>query len=342
MSNKIAVIGGGSWGTALAVLLHNNGHEVCLRDISQAKVDEINQKNINSYLPNIELPEGLKATTNLEEAVAGANIVLVVVPSHVVRTVAQELKGLLDEDTIIVSASKGIEEETHLRMSEVLKEELDSKLHDNILVLSGPTHAEEVVLNLPTTIVVAGSNKQSAELIQELFMTDFFRVYTNSDLIGVELGAAVKNIIAIAAGVSDGLDYGDNALAALVTRGIAEIKRLGAELGADPVTFSGLAGLGDLIVTCASQHSRNRRLGFKIGSGLTLDEALAEMKMVAEGVRTAKAVFAFAKELEIEMPLTSEVYRVLFEDKEPKQAVTDLMLRGAKHELGEMVEGSYW
>ncbi|MCK8817747.1 NAD(P)H-dependent glycerol-3-phosphate dehydrogenase [Natroniella sulfidigena] len=342
MSDKIAVIGGGSWGTALAVLLHDNGHDVCLRDISQEKVDEINQEHINSYLPDFKLPEGLTATTDLEEAVAGANVVLVVVPSHVVRTVAQELKGLLDEDTIIVSASKGIEEETHLRMSEVLMDELDSKLHDNIFVLSGPTHAEEVVLELPTTIVVAGKNRKLAERVQDLFMSDYFRVYTNPDLVGVELGAAVKNIIAIAAGISDGLGYGDNTLAALVTRGIAEIKRLGAELGADPITFSGLAGLGDLIVTCASQHSRNRRLGYKIGSGLTLEEALDEMQMVAEGVRTAKAVSAFAKELDLEMPITSEIYQILFEDKDPKQAVNDLMLRGAKHELEEIVENSCW
>ncbi|WP_027339179.1 NAD(P)H-dependent glycerol-3-phosphate dehydrogenase [Halonatronum saccharophilum] len=342
MSEKVAVIGGGSWGTALAAVLNNNGYEVVLRDISEDKVKEINDDHKNSYLPGIKLSEEIKATTDIKEAVKGAKVVVVVVPSHIVRVVAKELKGILEEDTIVVSASKGIEENTHLRMSEILQEELEGKLKHNITALSGPSHAEEVILNHPTTIVVAHKNRKLAEKVQDLFMNDYFRVYTNPDAIGVELGAAVKNIIAIAAGISAGLDYGDNALAALITRGIAEVKRLGVAMGAEPATFSGLTGLGDLIVTCASEHSRNRRLGFKVGSGKKLDEALAEMKMVAEGVRTAKAVHTLASQLEIEMPIVDQVYRILFEDKDPQQAVYDLMIRGPKHEIEYVVDCIEW
>ncbi len=342
MVEKVSVIGGGSWGTALATLLYNNGYDVWLRDISQKKVDEINNKHINSYLPEVKLPEDIKATVDIKEATKDAKLIVVVVPSHVVRNVAQELNGLLKEDTIIVTAAKGIEEETGLRMSEVLKAELDVKLHDNIVALSGPSHAEEVILDQPTTVVVANKNKNLAQKVQDIFMSDSFRVYTNPDMIGVELGAAVKNIIAIAAGISDGLSYGDNAVAALVTRGITEIKRLGVALGANSMTFAGLTGLGDLIVTCSSQHSRNRRLGYKIGSGKSLDQALDEMQMVAEGVRTAKAVYNLASDLGIEMPIVNQVYRVLFEGKDPKEAVNNLMLRGAKHEIEAVAKEERW
>ncbi len=342
MNEKVAVIGGGSWGTALAVLLHNNGHDVWLRDISQEKVEQINNLHQNSYLPGIDLPEGLKATTDLGEAVKDAQIVVIVVPSHIVRIVAKELKGLIADETIIVTASKGIEEETHLRMSEVIQEELGDKFSDQIVALSGPSHAEEVILNHPTTIVVANKDKSISKRVQNLFMSDNFRVYTNPDLVGVELGAAVKNIIAIAAGVSAGLDFGDNAIAALVTRGITEIKRLGVAMGANSMTFAGLTGLGDLIVTCGSEHSRNRRLGYKLGSGKSLDEALAEMTMVAEGVRTAKAVHSLATELGVEMPIVEQVYQIIFADKDPKDAVKDLMIRGAKHEIEAVAIEKEW
>ncbi|TDX52894.1 NAD(P)H-dependent glycerol-3-phosphate dehydrogenase [Orenia marismortui] len=342
MKEKIAVIGGGSWGTALAVVLNNNGYNVYLRDISEKRVKEINEEHVNSYLSGIELPKELIATTSLEEAVKGAKAVVVVVPSHIVRTVSKELKGLLDKDTVIVTASKGIEEESHLRMSEVIKEELDDKFSDKIVALSGPSHAEEVILNHPTTVVVANKNKELAQQVQNMFMSDSFRVYTNPDIIGVELGGAVKNIIAIAAGISDGLDFGDNALAALITRGITEIKRLGVAMGAESVTFSGLTGLGDLIVTCASEHSRNRRLGFKIGSGKSLEEALSEMEMVAEGVRTAKAVYNLSHKLDIEMPIVDQMYKILFENKDPKLVVSDLMLRGAKYEIESIAMEKEW
>ena len=342
MNDKVAVIGGGSWGTALAVVLDNNGYDVWLQDVSEDRVAEINQEQKHSFLPGIKLPKGIKATTDLKKAVTNSKAVVIVVPSHIVRIVAKNLKGLLADDVIIVTASKGIEEGTHLRMSEVIKDELEEKFDNRIVALSGPSHAEEVVLSHPTTVVVANENKELAQQVQDIFMSDWFRVYTNPDIVGVELGGAVKNAIAIAAGISDGLDFGDNAIAALITRGITEVKRLGVAMGAESMTFAGLTGLGDLIVTCASKHSRNRRLGFKIGSGKSLDEALSEMQMVVEGIRTAKAVYTLAQELEVDMPIVEQVYRILFEGKEPKQVVGDLMLRGATHEIEAVATEKKW
>ncbi|GAB6098654.1 NAD(P)H-dependent glycerol-3-phosphate dehydrogenase [Halanaerocella petrolearia] len=341
MKDKVAVIGGGSWGTALALQLHRNGYQVCIQDVSKQKVTEINQEHRNSYLPDIELPVDLQATTDLEEAVTEAKLVVVVVPSHVMRTVAQNLQGLIADDTIIVSASKGLEEGTNLRMTEILAEELTNH-QDQVVALSGPTHAEEVVLDHPTTVVVAHKDKKLAQQVQDIFMSDKFRVYTNPDVVGVELGATVKNSIAIAAGIADGLGYGDNAIAALVTRGITEIKRLGVAMGAKAMTFAGLTGLGDLVVTCTSRHSRNRRLGHKIGSGNTLGQALDEMQMIAEGVKTTKAVHSLAQELNVEMPIVGQVYQILFEDKEPKEAVNNLMLRGKKHEIEAVAKVKAW
>ncbi|MBM7623851.1 NAD(P)H-dependent glycerol-3-phosphate dehydrogenase [Sporohalobacter salinus] len=337
--NKAAVIGGGSWGSAIAMLLANNDYRVSLQDISKDLVTEINEERTNSnYLPEVRIPEGITATTDLKEAVKDAKVVVIVVPSHAIRRVAEELSGLLDDDTVIVSATKGIEEESCYRMSEVLKDELRAELHDNIVVLSGPSHAEEVSKELPTTVVIASSSRLLAEKVQDVFMSETFRVYTNPDIVGVELGGALKNIIAIAAGITDGLDYGDNTKAALITRGMAEIKRLGVALGADPMTFSGLSGIGDLVVTCASEHSRNRRLGFKIGQGKNLEQALNEMKMVAEGVRTAKAAYQLAKREEIDAPIIKQAYQVLFKDKSPRRAVNELMMRGKKHEIEEVVK----
>ncbi|SJZ54178.1 NAD(P)H-dependent glycerol-3-phosphate dehydrogenase [Selenihalanaerobacter shriftii] len=336
---KIAVIGGGSWGSSIAILLANNGYRISLRDISFEQVTEINEEKTNiDYLPGVEFPENITATTDIKEAVKDASVVIVVVPSHAIRNVAQELSGLLLDDTIIVSATKGIEEETYYRMSEVLKDELRPALHENIAVISGPSHAEEVSKGIPTTTVVASKSRRLAENIQDIFMSDVFRVYTNPDIVGVELGGALKNIIAISAGISDGLGYGDNTKAALITRGLTEIKRLGVAVGADPMTFAGLSGTGDLVVTCASQHSRNRRLGVKIGNGRSLDEALSEMKMVAEGVRTTKAAYLLAKEIGVEVPIITKAYEVLFEGKHPQQGVNELMVRGKKHEIEEVVK----
>ncbi|GAB6136933.1 NAD(P)H-dependent glycerol-3-phosphate dehydrogenase [Halanaerobaculum tunisiense] len=339
MTEKVAVIGGGSWGTALAVQLHNNGYQVCIQDIAQQKVAEINQQHKNSYLPEVELPTTLEATVSLQEAIADAKFVVVVVPSHVMRSVAEGLKDLLAEDTIVISASKGLEPETNLRMTEVLGEELAT---NRIVALSGPTHAEEVIQDHPSTVVVAHEKRAIAEQVQDIFMSHNFRVYTNPDIVGVELGATVKNSIAIAAGIAAGLGYGDNAIAALVTRGITEIKRLGVALGAKAMTFAGLTGLGDLVVTCTSQHSRNRRLGHKLGAGKSLEEALEEMEMVVEGVKTTKGVYQLAQEHEIEMPIVSQVYEILFNDKEAKQAVNDLMLRGKKHEIEDVAKMKAW
>ncbi|MGM0471171.1 MAG: NAD(P)H-dependent glycerol-3-phosphate dehydrogenase [Bacillota bacterium] len=336
---EVAVIGGGSWGSALAILLANNGYNVSLCDISETVVSEINQSRSNSdYLPGVEFPANITATTDLQEAVSDVGLVTVVVPSEAIRTIAKQLRGLLTPETIIVSATKGIEDETFYSMSEVLKEELDQSLHNNIAVLSGPSHAEEVSRGLPTTVVVASQIREVAEQVQDLFMSDVFRVYTNPDVQGVELGGALKNIIAIAAGITDGLGYGDNTQAALITRGLAEVKRLGVALGADPMTFAGLSGIGDLVVTCASEHSRNRRLGTKIGQGLSLEQALAEIKMVAEGVRTTQAAYRLAEEYDVEAPIINQAYQVLFEDKAPRQAVNELMMRGKKHEIEEVVE----
>jgi glycerol-3-phosphate dehydrogenase (NAD(P)+) len=336
---KIAVIGGGSWGSAIAILLAKNGYRVSLRDISEEQVIEINEERSNSkYLPEVKFPENIVATTDLEEAIRDASTVVVVVPSHAIREVAQEVKGLLAEDIIIVSATKGIEEETFLRMSEVLKDELRSQLRDNIAVLSGPSHAEEVSKGIPTTTVVASRDRELAEKVQDIFISDTFRVYTNPDILGVELGGALKNVIAIAAGISDGLGYGDNTKAALITRGLTEIKRLGGALGADPMTFAGLSGMGDLVVTCASQHSRNRRLGIKIGKGKSLEQALDEMNMVAEGVKTTRAAYFLAREVEVEVPIINQAYQVLFSGKDPQRGVNELMGRKKKHEIEEVVE----
>ena len=342
MTKKVAVIGGGSWGTALAQVLYNNDYKVKIYDLSPEKVQEINQDHINSYLPDVKLPEDLKATTDLAEAVVGAEAVVVVVPSHAVRKAAKDIATVLEPGTLVISATKGLEEDTYLRMSEVLAEELPAEFGEKITALSGPSHAEEVIKDHPTTVVAANEDKELAQQVQDMFMTEQLRVYTNPDMVGVELGAAVKNIIAIGAGIASGLGYGDNALAALITRGITEIKRLGVELGAKSMTFAGLTGLGDLIVTCTSKHSRNRRLGYKIGSGKTLEQSLDEMKMVAEGVKTAKAVYEVAQKHDIDMPISNQVYNILFNDKPPRESVNELMMRGKKHEIEEVAKEKSW
>ncbi|MGD9678595.1 MAG: NAD(P)H-dependent glycerol-3-phosphate dehydrogenase [Vulcanibacillus sp.] len=332
--NKIAVIGAGSWGTAISIVLANNGFHVDLFTLFGEQKDEINiNRTNNDFLPDVIIPSNVLAHTNLEEVLKDKKYIVLVVPSHVMRQVAKDINPYISEENIIIHAAKGIELKTYLRMSEVIHNELPQVPVDNIVVISGPSHAEEVSKQLPTTVVVAGVNINIVEEVQDLFINNEFRVYTNKDIIGTELAGALKNIIALGAGLSDGLGYGDNAKAALITRGLAEISRLGIELKANPGTFSGLAGIGDLIVTCTSKHSRNWRAGYRLGKGVPLKVVLDEMGMVVEGVKATQAAHYLAQQHNIEMPITNELYKVLFENKEPKIAVEDLMGRVKTHEM---------
>lgn len=334
IDKSIAVIGAGSWGTALSIVLANNGYDVHLYTQRKEQKDEINKYRSNKkYLPDIQLPETVTASTEIKEVVENKNVVVLVVPSHAMRETAEKIKPFITKETILLHAAKGLEMNTLKRMSEVIQEEIPFLPFDQILVLSGPSHAEEVSLKLPTTVVVAGQNLSYAEKIQDLFMNSYFRVYTNLDIIGVEIAGSLKNIIAIGAGLSDGLGFGDNAKAALITRGLAEIARVGIELGANPLTFSGLAGVGDLIVTCTSRHSRNWRAGYMLGKGKKLETVLEEMGMVVEGVKTTKAAFSLSELHQVQMPITTELYQVLFHQKDPKQAVEHLMGRLKTHEM---------
>lgn len=329
---KIAVLGAGSWGSALSKCLVENGHQVIIYGNNAEDIDEINTKHTNyRYLKNIMLPEQLKATTSLEEAITDAEYILFVVPTNVMRIVAKQVKQILKHKPIIIHAGKGLEKETHLRISEVLKEELEGCYQD-IVVLSGPSHAEEVAKKDLTSITAASVNTRYAKQVQQLFMNDYFRVYTNTDVIGVELGAALKNIIAIGSGMLSGLGYGDNATAGLVTRGLAEISRLGAKLGANPLTFIGLSGVGDLIVTCTSVHSRNWQLGYKIAKGEDVQKALDEIGMIVEGMFTVQVVVNWIKDLHIEMPITQSIYNILYQHKSVQDEITKLMLRTGKSE----------
>ncbi|MFB7140906.1 NAD(P)H-dependent glycerol-3-phosphate dehydrogenase [Gottfriedia sp. NPDC056225] len=330
---KISVLGAGSWGTALAMVLSDNGHSVTLWGNNANQINEINNEHTNKkYLPEIELPQSLKATVNLNEAINGAKYILLVVPTKAIREVCQKLNNELTEEVTIIHASKGIEPDTSKRVSEMISEEINPKLLKSVVVLSGPSHAEEVALRHPTTVTSASENMDEAEYVQDLFSNGYFRVYTNEDVIGVEIGGALKNIIALAAGITDGLGYGDNAKAALMTRGLAEIIRLGKTMGANTQTFAGLTGMGDLIVTCTSVHSRNWRAGNLLGKGQSLDEVLDNMGMIVEGVRTTKAAYQLAKQANVEMPIVNELYAVLFENKNPKLAVDALMSRVKRHE----------
>ncbi|MFZ4452264.1 NAD(P)H-dependent glycerol-3-phosphate dehydrogenase [Salibacterium aidingense] len=337
MTEKVAVIGAGSWGTALAAVLADNHHNVHLWTRREDHAEEINQYNTNNqYLPGFTLPASIQASTDMEECTKNAGYILVVVPTKAVREVMRDLRSMVQEETILIHASKGIEPGTSKRISEMMEEELNGKQGKATVVLSGPSHAEEVCERQPTTVTVSSHVKAAAEEVQGLFMNRHFRVYTNQDLIGVEIGGALKNIIALGIGLTDGIGYGDNAKAALMTRGLAEIARLGIKLGANPLTFTGLSGLGDLIVTCFSQHSRNWRAGYKLGCGNDLDSVLEEMGMVVEGVRTTKAVYGLAHEMEVEMPITAALYDVLFDGKKPEDAVLQLMGRVRKHEVENM------
>lgn len=336
-SEKITVMGAGSWGTALAMVLADNGHEVRLWGHNPKQIEEINQNRTNEkYLPGVALPSGITGYSSLEEALVDSDTVILAVPTKAIREVLRSIIDIQESPLTIVHVSKGIEPDTLLRISEMIEEEMPKELLSDIVVLSGPSHAEEVSRRNITTVTVSSKNIEAAERIQDLFINSYFRVYTNDDVIGVEIGGALKNIIALAAGITDGLGYGDNSKAALMTRGLAEIARLGTKMGASPLTFSGLTGIGDLIVTCTSVHSRNWRAGNLLGKGQNLQEVLDNMGMVVEGVRTTKAAHQLAKRYEVKMPITEALYNVLFRDANPKDEVDSLMSRVKTHEMEDL------
>jgi len=333
---RIGVIGAGSWGTALANLLADKGFKINFWVFEKEVKDQILEIRENKvFLPGVKLSPNLFPSNDIKEVVTGKDLVLIAVPSHVMRETAMKISGLVERDAIIVSASKGIENGTYLTMSGVLKECIHVIPEGNFTALSGPSFAKEVARKVPTAVTAASKDPDAAAFVQAVFATPFFRVYTNDDVTGVELGGAVKNVIAIAAGVIDGLGLGLNTRAALITRGLTEIRRLGVALGANPRTFTGLAGIGDLLLTCTGDMSRNHTVGKKIGEGMKLKEILSEMRMVAEGVKTAKSVYNLSLKLGIEMPISHEIYRILYEDVSPKEAVLRLMTRDLKQEMDE-------
>ena len=328
---KVTFIGGGSFGTALAILLAGKSYDVNIWDRNKDIIDDININKRNSkFFKNLSLPQNISAICDMDEAIDGAKYIVLSVPSFAIREVCTKLKNWVKEDQIIISTAKGIEEGTNLRLSEVIDEVLPN---NPAVILSGPTHAEEVSINMPTTVVVSSKKMEFAYTIQDLFTTKNFRVYTNDDLIGIEIGGAVKNIIALAAGICDGLGYGDNSKAALMTRGMSEIIRIGTKLGGNQETFYGLTGMGDLIVTCTSMHSRNRRAGILIGQGLSAQEACDKVGMVVEGVKACEAFYELKEKLDVYMPITDTLYKLLFTNKDIKAVVIDLMVREKKNEM---------
>ncbi|MGL6187105.1 MAG: NAD(P)H-dependent glycerol-3-phosphate dehydrogenase [Clostridium chrysemydis] len=328
--SKVAFIGGGSFGTALAIQLGKKNNDVRIFDRDKSVCYDINKNHKNDkYLKDIEIPKNVIAFNSAEEALKDAQYVVLAIPSHVIRDVLRNIKDLIDEKAIVISIAKGIEAGSNKRLSEVISEEVKNP----VVILSGPSHAEEVAIEIPTTLVSTSTDMRYAETVQELFMTPSLRIYTNDDIIGVEIGGAVKNIIALAAGVADGVGYGDNSKAALMTRGMKEISRVGVALGGKAETFYGLTGMGDLIVTCTSMHSRNRRAGILVGKGLKLDEALNEVGMIVEGVKACKAFNELNKKINVSMPITEGLYEVLFNNKKPDEVVTELMLREKKNEI---------
>lgn len=327
---KISVLGAGSWGTALALLLYNNGHEVVLWSALENEVEMLREKREHeSKLPGVKLPADMEITTDLEGCLTDPDAAVLAVPSPFTRSTAHRMSQYVRDGQIIVNVAKGVEEKTLMTLSEIIEEEIPNA---NVCVLSGPSHAEEVGRGIPTTCVVSAKARKTAEYLQGIFMSPVFRVYTTPDILGVELGAALKNVIALAAGAADGLGYGDNTKAALITRGIAEIARIGVKMGAKLETFYGLSGMGDLIVTCASVHSRNRKAGYLIGQGYTMEAAMEEVKMIVEGVYSAKAAKGLAEKYDVEIPIISEINKVLFEGKPAADAVGDLMIRDKKVE----------
>ncbi len=331
---KIGIIGAGSWGTALSLLMHNNGHEVTIWSIIESEVEMLKTKRQHeSKLPGVVLPEEIQITGSLKEAMEEKDVLILAVPSPFTRSTSHMMREYLKEGQKIVNVAKGVEDGTLMTLSAIIEEELPGA---EVSVLSGPSHAEEVGKCLPTTCVVGAHTRETAEYLQNLFTSPVFRVYISPDILGIELGGALKNVIALAAGIADGLGYGDNTKAALITRGIMEIARLGVKMGAKTETFCGLSGIGDLIVTCASVHSRNRKAGYLMGKGYTMKEAMDEVKMVVEGVYSAKAAMGLSKKYQVELPIISQVNKVPFENKSAAEAVNELMLRDKKLEYSEL------
>ena len=332
---RVGIIGAGSWGTALSTVLYANGHDVTVWSILESEINMLREKREHTTkLPGVQLPQGIAFTTELAEAITAKNLLVLAVPSVYTRSTARSMKPYVAEGQIVVNVAKGIEESSLKTLVEIVEDEIPGA---NVAVLSGPSHAEEVGRGLPTTCVVGAHNRATAEYIQNIFMNEVFRVYTSPDILGIELGGALKNVIALAAGMADGLGYGDNTKAALITRGIAEISRLALAMGARYETLSGLTGIGDLIVTCASRHSRNRKAGMLIGQGRTTKEAMDEVQMVVEGVYSAKAAMALAEKYQVSMPIIEQVNQVLFYDKPVKKAVQELMLRDKKMEHEDLL-----
>jgi glycerol-3-phosphate dehydrogenase (NAD(P)+) len=327
---EVSVIGAGSWGTALALLLLNNGHDVTLCSAVPSEIENLQRDHENKKgLPGVRIPEEMTLTNDMELAISGKGLVVMAVASPYIRTTSRAIRNLVEDGQIIVNVSKGIEDNSLMTMVDVIKEEIPQA---DVAILSGPSHAEEVGRGIPTTCVAGAATRKTAELIQNIFMSEAFRVYISPDCLGIELGGSLKNVIALAAGIADGIGYGDNTKAALITRGIYEISRLGTEMGGKADTFYGLSGIGDLIVTCASMHSRNRRAGILIGQGKSYEEAMSEVNMVVEGVYAAKAARKLARKYGVDMPIIEQVNQVLFEGKKPETAVRELMLRDKKIE----------
>lgn len=327
---NVGVLGAGSWGTALSVLLSDNGHEVTVWSIDENEVNMLNEKREHELkLPGVKLPDDMVITGNMRSAIQGKDFLVLAVPSPFTRSTARKMSPMVAAGQIIVDVAKGIEESTLMTLSRQIEQEIPQA---DVAVLSGPSHAEEVGRRLPTTCVIGAKTRKTAEYLQSMFISNVFRVYTSPDILGIELGGSLKNVIALAAGIADGLGYGDNTKAALITRGIAEIARLGVKMGGKIESFTGLTGIGDLIVTCASVHSRNRKAGYLIGQGMSMQEAMDEVKMVVEGVYSAKAAAKLAKEYDVSMPIVEEVNAVLFEGKSPAEAVNDLMMRESRSE----------
>lgn len=330
---NVTVLGAGSWGTTLALVLLGNGHDVTLWAYTREQTELMRKRHENpEFLPGISLPPKLKISNDLEASSARRDMIVTAVPSQYLRSVIQTIAHLDLQHTIMCNVAKGIENSTMMTMSEVFLDVLQNETRENLAILSGPSHAEEVSKQIPTAVVASSFKSKTSKIVQDAFTTSYFRVYVNDDIRGVELGGALKNVIAIAAGIGDGAGFGDNTKAAIMTRGIYEITRLGVKLGAQPRTFAGLSGMGDLIVTCMSHHSRNRYVGEQVGKGRKLDDVLKEMVMVAEGVATARSVRELEKKYDIELPIMTEVYQVLFENKDPQQATYDLMTRHGKGE----------
>ncbi|MEX1275916.1 MAG: NAD(P)H-dependent glycerol-3-phosphate dehydrogenase [Bacteroidota bacterium] len=330
---NVTVLGAGSWGTTLALVLLENGHDVVLWTYKAEQAALMNEKRENpAFLPGIPFPASLRIVTDIEDSCRNRDMIVAAVPSQYLRSVIRRIAHLELKNTIICNVAKGIENETLMTMSEVMIDVLEHERKENLAILSGPSHAEEVSRQLPTAIVSASYNVKTAKRVQDAFMTHYFRVYVNEDIRGVELGGALKNVIAVAAGISDGAGFGDNTKAAIMTRGIYEITKLGVKLGAQPRTFAGLSGVGDLIVTCMSRHSRNRYVGEQVGKGRKLEEVLKEMVMVAEGVATAKSAREIEKKFGIELPIITAVHNVLFEGLDAHQGMRELMMRDSKGE----------